>query len=151
MTKTELVQQEMFAAMKNKDTERKAALSMLLSALKAKAKDKQSPLTEDEENEVIRKEIKQTIETWESAPETREDIIEDCKLRVAVMSEFASKSMPETEIRSAILKVIRELKLEKPAPKDKGAVMKSLMPLVKGKADGSLVNKLVSEILSGSN
>ena len=139
MTKTELVQQEMFAAMKNKDTERKAA------------KDKQSPLTEDEENEVIRKEIKQTIETWESAPETREDIIEDCKLRVAVMSEFASKSMPETEIRSAILKVIRELKLEKPAPKDKGAVMKSLMPLVKGKADGSLVNKLVSEILSGSN
>lgn len=149
MTKTELVQQEMFAAMKNKDTERKAALSMLLSALKAKAKDKQSPLTEEEENEVIRKEIKQTIETWESAPETREDIIEDCKLRVAVMSEFAPKGMSEPEILSTIQKVVRQLNIEKPTLKDKGIVMKHLMPLVKGKADGSLVNKLVSEFLSG--
>ena len=110
---------------------------------------KQSPLTEEEENEVIRKEIKQTIETWESAPETREDIIEDCKLRVAVMSEFAPKGMSEPEILSTIQKVVRQLNIEKPALKDKGIVMKHLMPLVKGKADGSLVNKLVSEFLSG--
>ena len=68
MSKIDEVRAEMVAAMKNKDKERKDTLSMLLAALKNKAIDKREDLTEAEENEVIKKEIKQTQETKELAP-----------------------------------------------------------------------------------
>lgn len=70
MSMTKEVQQQMMAATKAKDAERKAALSLLLSALKAKAKDKRADLTEEEENAIIQKEIKQTREAMEAAPAT---------------------------------------------------------------------------------
>ena len=68
MSKIDEIRAEMVKAMKEKDKERKDSLSMLLSALKNKAIDKREDLTEDEENEVIKKEIRQTKETMESAP-----------------------------------------------------------------------------------
>ena len=114
MGKIDEVRAEMMTALKNKDTARKETLSLLLSALKAKEKDKRAPLTEEEETAVIKKEIKQTKETMESAPAGRQDIVQECAERLKVLSEF----------------------------------MRALMPLVKGKADGSLVNRLVSEMLS---
>lgn len=147
-SKITIVQQEMIKALKNKETKRKDSLSILLSALKAKAKDKRADLTEQEENEVILKEIKQTTETLESAPADRIDIIDECKARIAVLSEFAPKQMDEAEIKAVISEVLAELKIDSPSAKDKGLVMKNLMPRVKGKADGALVNKCVSEILN---
>ena len=134
-------------ALKNHETERKAALSMLLSALKAVAKDERRELTEQEEDSIIKKEIKQTKETMESAPADRTDIIEECRFRIAVLSEFAPEEMGEEQIRQVIGNVLKELGLSAPTAKDKGVVMKRLMPLVKGKADGSLVNRLVGEML----
>lgn len=68
MSKMELVRAEMVKAMKSGEKERKDALSMLLAALKAKYIDKRADLTEDEENAVVQKEIKQTKETLETAP-----------------------------------------------------------------------------------
>ena len=53
--------------------------------------------------------------------------------------------MDETEIRTVIDGVLRELGIEAPTPQDKGKIMKVLMPQVKGKADGKLVNALLSE------
>ena len=146
--KTALVQKEMMLALKNKDSKRKDTLSVLLAALKAKAKDKRADLTEAEENEVILKEIKQTTETMESAPENRTDIKEECKARIAVLSEFAPKQMSEDEIREVILNLLKELGIESPSMKDKGIIMKNLMPKVSGKADGGMVNKIVSDILA---
>lgn len=146
--KTAIVQKEMMLALKNKDTKRKDTLSVLLSALKGKAKDKRADLTEAEENEVILKEIKQTTETMESAPKDRTDIIEECKARIAVLSEFAPKQMSEAEIRETVEAVLAEVGIEKPAAKDKGIIMKNLMPKVSGKADGGMVNKIVSSFLA---
>lgn len=150
MSKIDLVRQEMMKALKEKDMDRKNALSLLLSALKAKFIDKRADLTEDEENAIVFKEIKEAKETMDSAPEDRTDIIEECKLKINVFSEFAPQLMSEDEIRSTIQKVIGELGISNPTSKDKGLIMKSLMPLVKGKADGSLVNKLVGEILNNT-
>lgn len=148
MDKITLVQKEMMQALKNKDSKRKDTLSVLLSALKAKAKDKRADLTEQEENEIILKEIKQTTETMESAPADRTEIIEECKARIAVLSEFAPKQMSEDEIKAVITDLLKELGIEAPTMKDKGIIMKNLMPKVSGKADGGLVNKIVGSILS---
>lgn len=148
MSKIDMVRAEMMQAMKQKEKERKDALSLLLSALKAKFIDKRSELTEEEENAVVLKEIKQAQETLDSAPADREDIKEECRLRIAVFSEFAPKQMGEDEIQKVIDNVLKELGLSNPTAKEKGLIMKSLMPKVKGKADGALVGKLVSARLN---
>ena len=147
MSMIDKVRAEMVTAMKNHDKERKESLSMLLSALKNKAIDKREDLTEAEEFEVVKKELKQTKETMEVAPADRADIIEQCKARIAVLSEFAPEEMSEEEIRKTINEVIAALGIENPSARDKGKVMKELMPKVTGRADGALVNRIVGEVL----
>lgn len=148
MSMIDEVRSQMMEAMKSKDKPRKDALSMLLSALKNKAIDKREDLTEAEEFEVVKKEMKQTKETMELAPADREDIKEACRVRLAVYQEFAPEEMSEDAIRGAVTEVLESLGITEPSGKDKGKVMKELMPKVKGKADGSLVNKIVGEMLS---
>ena len=148
MSKMDVVRQEMVKAMKNKDAQRKETLSLLLSALKAKYIDKRDELTEEEENAIVLKEIKQTQETMEATPADRTEILEECRLRIAVLNEFAPAMRGEDEIRAAIAKVLADLGIEAPTARDKGKIMKNLMPLVKGKADGALVNKLVGEAIA---
>lgn len=148
MSMIEKVRAEMVAAMKNKEKERKESLSMLLSALKNKAIDKRADLTEEEEYAVVKKEMKQTQETLDLAPADRTDIIEQCRARLSVLAEFAPEEMSEDAIRAVIREVIESLGIENPTGKDKGRIMKELMPKVKGKADGALVNKLVGETLA---
>lgn len=147
MSKIDEVRAEMVTAMKNKDKERKDSLSMLLSALKNKAIDKREDLTPDEENEVIKKEIRQTKETLETAPADRTDIIEQCEKRLAVYKEFVPEDLSEDAIREIVKGVLSDLGIETPTAKDKGKIMKELMPKVKGKAEGSVVNKIVGEFL----
>ena len=148
MSKIEEVRSEMVAAMKAGDKETKESLSLLLSALKNKAIDKREDLTEEEETQVILKEIKQTKETLELAPEDRTDIINECHNRIAVLEKFAPQMMSEDEIKTIISTVLSDLGLDTPTPKDKGKIMKELMPKVKGKADGKLVNELLMTYLS---
>ena len=143
MSKIDTVRSAMMQAMKDKDKARKDALSLLLATLKNKAIDKRADLTEEEENAVIFREIKQAQETVETTPEDRVQIIEEAKLRISVYSEFAPKLMSEEEIRDVITAVLAELAIENPTAKDKGRIMKNLMPRVKGKADGGLVNQVL--------
>lgn len=147
MSKADEVRKAMVAAMKAKDKERKDSLSMLLSALKNKAIDKREDLTEAEENEVVLKEIKQTKETLEMTPADRTDIIEECNKRIAVYEEFAPKMLNEDEIKTVIDGVLKELEIETPTGKDKGRIMKVLMPKVKGIADGKLVNQVLAGMM----
>lgn len=121
MTKTQLVQQEMMKALKERQTERKAALSLLLSALKAAGKDAQRELTEAEEDAIIQKEIKQTKETMESAPASRTDILEECRFRIGVLSEFAPEEMGEEQIKAVIAAVLEELGIDALPPRIRGS------------------------------
>ena len=134
--------------MKNKDKERKESLSMLLSALKNAQIDKREDLTEAEENTIIAKEIKQTKETLEMTPADRTDIIEECEKRIAVLEQYAPKMMDEAEIKEVIAGVLSGLGIDAPTPKDKGRIMKELMPKVKGKADGKLVNDILTGMMA---
>lgn len=143
MSKIDEVRSAMVAAMKAKDKDTKETLSALLAALKNKAIDKRADLTPEEEVQVILKEIKQTKETMETTPADRTDIIEECQKRLAVLEQYAPKMMDEAEIRDVITATLAEVGVEEPTAKDKGKIMKVLMPKVKGKADGKLVNDIL--------
>ena len=147
MSKIDQVRAAMVEAMKAKDKERKVSLSMLLSALKNAQIDKREELTEAEENAVVKKEIKQTQETYDLAPADRQDIRDEAAARIAVYKEFAPEDMSVEQIREVIGQVLAKLGIETPSPKDKGAIMKVLMPLVKGKADGKVVNETLAQMM----
>ena len=149
MSKIDEVRAAMVEAMKAKDKPRKDALSMLLSALKNFEIDKKdhSPITEEEANAVVKKEIKQTQETYELAPADRDDIREEAAIRISILKEFAPEDMGEDQIKEIILSVLAELSIETPSPADKGKIMKVLMPLVKGKADGKVVNEVLAAMM----
>ncbi len=148
MSKIDEVPADMVKAMKAKDKDTKETLSMLLAALKNKAIDKRADLTPEEETQVILKEIKQTKETLDMTPADRTEIIEECNKRLAVLEQYAPKMMDEAEIKEVVASVLAEMGLDAPTAKDKGKIMKNLMPKVKGKADGKLVNEIVSAFMN---
>ena len=145
MAKVDTVRAAMVQAMKDGNKERKNALSMLLSVLKNATIDKRDELTDEESDVVIRKEIKQTQETLDTTPADRTDLIDQCRLRIAVYEEFVPRMMDAGEIDGVITEVLGELGIDVPTARDKGRIMKVLMPRVKGKADGKLVNELLSK------
>ena len=147
MSKIDDVRAAMVEAMKAKDKARKDSLSMLLSALKNAEINKREPLTEEEENAVVKKEIKQTQETYEMAPADREDIRSEAAASMAVYKEFAPVDMSVEQIREVIASVLSELGIGNPTAKDKGTIMKVLMPRVRGKADGKVVNETLASML----
>lgn len=148
MSKIDEVRKAKVEAMKAKDKETNDTLSLLLAALKNKAIDKRADLTEEEEVQVILKEIKQTKETLELTPADRTELIEATKRRIAVLESFAPKMMDADEIKAIISCVLADLGIDAPSAKDKGRIMKELMPKVKGKADGKLVNEIVSSFMA---
>ncbi|HIX14204.1 MAG TPA: GatB/YqeY domain-containing protein [Candidatus Hungatella pullicola] len=149
MSKIDQVRAAMVEAMKAKDKQRKDALSMLLAALKNFEIDKKdhTPITEDEANAVVKKEIKQTQETYDLAPADRQDIRDEAAARIAVFKEFAPEDMSVEQIQEVIRSVLSELEIETPTGADKGRIMKVLMPRVKGKADGKVVNETLASMM----
>ena len=146
MSKIDEVRSAMVQAMKAGDKQTKETLSMLLAALKNKAIDKRADLTEEEETQVVLKEIKQTKETLEMTPPDRTEIIEECNHRLAVLNQYAPQMVDEAQIQEVIQATLAELGIDAPTAKDKGRIMKTLMPKVKGKADGKLVSDLVGKL-----
>lgn len=146
--KQDLVREEMIKAMKEKNKPKKETLSLLLAALKNAEIDKMRVLSPEEEDAVVQKEIKQTKETLEMTPADRTDIIQQCNNRLAVLQQFAPQMMNEAEIEKVISDVLKDLELDSPTKKEKGKIMKVLMPQVKGKADGKLVNQILERRLA---
>ena len=146
--KQDLVREEMIKAMKEKNKPKKETLSLLLAALKNAEIDKMRVLSPEEEDAVVQKEIKQTKETLEMTPADRTDIIQQCNNRLAVLQQFAPQMMNEAEIEKVISDVLKDLELDNPTKREKGKIMKVLMPQVKGKADGKLVNQILERKLA---
>lgn len=148
MSKIDEIRGEMVKAMKAKDKARKDVLSLLLAELKNVEINNRTPLTDEEGNQVILKQIKQLKETLSLTPEDRQDIIDECNFSISVLEEYAPKMMDESEIKAVIEETLKELSIETPTAQDKGKIMKVLMPKVKGKADGKLVNQVLGSMMA---
>lgn len=148
MSKIDEVREQMVTAMKAGDKPRKDALSALLTSLKNKAIDTRQDLTEEEENSIVMKEIKQLKETMDLAPEDRKDIKDQCQSRIAVLEEFAPKMLNEEEIMKIIQQILDKLGIKVPNLADKGKIMKELMSQVKGRVDSKTLTDIISKVFS---
>ena len=142
------LQDEIKAAMKARDNHRRDILRQVHTELKAIEVNERRDITDADVDAMLKRLIKQTKETLELAPADRVDIREEAQARLAVYQEFAPEDLTEEQIAEVIKSVLAELGIENPAPSDKGKIMKTLMPKVKGKADGKVVNQVLAGILS---
>lgn len=139
---------DMKQAMKNKEKEKLSVLRMLKAALQNEAiKLGKNPLSEDEELTVLSRELKQrkdSLQEFENAG--RSDLVEKTKTEIEIVQLYMPQPLTEDELRELIQQTIKEVGASTKA--DMGKVMGAIMPKVKGKADGSLVNQLVQQQLS---
>ena len=133
-------------AMKNKDSFKLGVIRMIKGAMQLAKPNPREELTDDDVITVISKQIKMrndSIKEFEDAG--RSDLVEQNKKEIEILNTYMPKQLSEEELTEIIDKVFEEVKPT--SQKDMGLIMKNISPLVKGKADMSLVNKLVKERL----
>jgi uncharacterized protein YqeY len=147
MTIKEQLLSDLKDAMKAKDTLRKVLLQILRAAILQVEKDQQVVLDEAGVCEILAREYKKRAETVEElAGSGRPDILEKNRAEMALIEAYLPTQLSEDEITELARQAIQEADAH--AARDIGAVMKVLMPLVKGRADGKLVNAVVRRLLS---
>lgn len=145
----EMLQKEMFLAMKKGDVVRKSVLSNAIAAIKKAAIDKKMKdnITEELVNETLLKEQKTIQEMIDTCPKEREATLQDYQVKMAIISEYAPKLLSDpNELEYEIRKICVNHNIEL-VKSNKGIVMKTIAPVFKGKADMKIVNQVVANIL----
>lgn len=143
----EILQAAMVAAMKNKDKTRKDTLSSLIGAVKNVAIDKKCKdnITDQLVDEVILKEKKTAQEMIDTCPAERTELLRGYRAKMAIIDEFAPILISDEElIRAEIYHLLASIDIQQDG---KSAVMKTIMPRLKGKVDMKVANKVLNEIL----
>lgn len=144
----EKLQSEMIQAMKNKDKLRKSVLSSLVDAVKkaSMTNNGRVEITERLVDEVLLRYKKMVQEQIDTCPANRTETLEEYKAQMAIVAEFAPTMITdETEIRYLILDIVNnEHEFSK---SNRGVLMKILAPVLKGKADIGVVNKVLGGML----
>lgn len=145
----ELIPEDLKNALRNKNTFELSVLRMLQAALINKEIDKRKEaLTDEDVISVLGTEIKKRRDAArEFEKVNRPDAADQEKAEIEILMKYMPQQMSEDEIRDAVIKAVEDTQAE--SMQDIGKVMKVLMPQVKGKADGSIVNKIVKEALEG--
>lgn len=138
---------DLVVAMKSKDKEKLAVLRMLKTALTNERIKLGHDLTPEDEINVLSSQVKQRRESvTEFRKAGREDLAKQNEAEIEVINHYLPKQLSEAEINDLVDQVIKDVNATSKA--DFGKVMKTLMPQVKGKADGSLVKQIVQSKLN---
>ncbi|MDO7488100.1 GatB/YqeY domain-containing protein [Peribacillus sp. NPDC096448] len=147
MSLLERLNNDMKQAMKNKEKDKLSVIRMLKASIQNEAMKQRQDLTDDEELTVLSRELKQrkdSLQEFENAG--RSDLVDKVRTELVYVEAYMPQQLSEEDISKIVKQTILEVNATSKA--DMGRVMGALMPKVKGKADGSLVNKLVQQHLS---
>lgn len=160
----EKIQEDIKEALRKKDKLRVSVLRMLISSVLNKEKEKRaklaktekdeekltqlSKLTDEETLQAVSSEVKKrndSIEQYEKG--NRPDLAEQEKKELEILKEYLPEQMSEDDIRKLVKEKISELGAS--SSSEAGKIMGSLMPQIRGRADGTIVGKIVQEELKG--
>lgn len=147
MSLTNRLNEDMKQAMKSQEKFRLSVIRMVRSSIKNSEIELRRPLEDDEVLEVLSREIKQrrdSLQEFEKAG--RQDLADNLKAELDILSEYLPAQLTEEELKHIVQQTIQEVGASSKA--DMGKVMGALMPKVKGRADGKIVNQLVQQSLS---
>ncbi|PEA56423.1 hypothetical protein CON64_03175 [Bacillus pseudomycoides] len=138
---------DMKQAMKNKEKNKLTVIRMVKAALQNEEIKLQHSLTEEEELTVLTREVKQYKDSLlEFEKAGREDLVDKLKSEIQILETYLPEQLTEEELLAVIQQSISEVGAASKA--DMGKVMGAVLSKVKGKADGSQVNRLVSQLLA---
>ena len=134
-------------AMKNKNKLRKDVITMVRAAIKQKEVDERVELDDSDILDIISKQLKEkksSIDEFKKG--NREDLVKQTNDEIEILLKYLPEQLSDEELKEIIKKVIDENEIT--SMKDIGKLMKNVMPLIKGKADGKQVNLIAKELLN---
>lgn len=149
MTFKEL-QAAMVSAMKERNRVKKDVIADMVACAKNMAIEKgcKDNITDEIVKEAILKSKKRCQEQIDTCPKNRPDLLEAYTICMGYINEFAPKMMSEEEVKEIIKTFIVKMSINNRETKlTKGMIMKTVMPELKGKADGKTIGKVVDDIL----
>jgi uncharacterized protein YqeY len=147
MSLNERLNEDMKLAMKSQAKFKLSVIRMVRAAIKNIEIDQRKTLDDPEVLDVLNREIKQrrdSLHEFEKAG--REDLAETVKAEIEILMEYLPQQFTEEEVKAIVQQTIQEVGASSKA--DLGKVMSALMPKVKGRADGKIVNQAVQQLLS---
>lgn len=143
------LQSEMVQALKSGNKFRKMVIADLVGSVKKAAIDKncRDNITESLVDEVLLKCKKTAQEMIDTCPADRVTTLSEYKNQLEIINEFAPVLIVNEDVIHDMIQDALEKNGVEPAKKNKGVIMKTIMPMFKGKADMSIVNKVVGGIL----
>ena len=147
MSLLESLQKDMIAAMKAKDKVKLGAIRMLKAAVVNEQIEVGHDLSSDEEIAVLSRELKQRKDSLEEFKNAgRDEAVQNLKNEIKVVESYLPEQLSEDEVKTIVQETIDQVGATSKA--DFGKVMGAVMPKLKGKADGKLVNATVKELLN---
>jgi len=147
MTLSEKIRQDMIFALKTKEVLKIDILKMSLASLKNFEIEKGEELTPSDEEQIVRKEVKKLKDAFEEYTQAgRDDLAKKEKAQLDVLESYLPKLMSDDEIRAVVEQKAKEINAE--SIRDIGKVMGAVMKELQGKADGTVVNNIVKEVLN---
>lgn len=138
---------DMKEAMRNKEKTKLSVIRMVKSSLQNEQIKTGKELSEEEVITVLSREMKQRKDSLHEFQKAgRDDLASNVEVEIGILEHYLPEQLSEDELKQLIAQTINDVNATSKA--DMGKVMGALMPKVKGKADGGLVNKLVQEALS---
>lgn len=136
-------------ALKAGNKEERSIYSSIVVAIVNKKKDlRVECLDEEQEIEVLTRMAKQNKESIDTCPKNRTDILDELIFERSILTKYLPEQMTEDEIVTVVNEVLSDIGIQNPTLKDRGKIMKVLMPRVKGRADGKIVNQILMNHLS---
>ena len=140
------LQEDLKSSMKNKDAIKKSVITLIRSSIKQYEVDNRVELQDDEIVDLIAKQLKQTRDSREEfAKAGRDDLVSKAEAEIEVLKEYLPQQLSEEELNEIVISTISEVGAT--SMKDMKKIMSSIMPKVKGRADGKLINELVRKNL----
>ena len=147
MSLKEKLMEDLKSSMKNKDAMRKNTITMIRASIKQIEVDERKELTDEEILDIISKQVKEkrnAIEEFKKG--SRDDLVNQTENEIEILLKYLPEQLSEEELEEIVRETIKEINAS--SMKDIGKIMKTVMPKVKGRADGNLVNKEVKKILN---
>jgi hypothetical protein len=148
MSLLETLNQDMKQAMRNKEKQKLSTIRMVKASLQNEAiKLGNESLSEEAELTVLARELKQRKDSLREFKEAgRDDLVESLDREIEFLQEYMPEQLSDEELEAIVVETIKQVQAT--SKQEMGKVMGALMPKVKGKADGTQVNKLVQKHLS---
>lgn len=146
MSLKEQLLEDMKNAMKDKDAVRKNTVQMARAAILQVEKDNKIVLDDDGILEIIAKEVKKRRDVLPDYEKSgRQDLIDDLKAEIDVLLKYLPQQLTEEELEVIVRQAVQETGAA--SIKDMGKIMQAVMPQVKGRADGKMINAIVKKII----